>query len=138
MSRLILTDARPSTQFLAISQWHIAAQQPPSLKAIAPWEACGDLWRSVGLSGSDFLDTVPDAQSFYSEQFARGGVFEISNMDLINKLIIKGQKGTEDFCEMYKRHPLAHPYVRFQARAPCEEWRLMRPSACSGMTSDPT
>ncbi|POY74196.1 hypothetical protein BMF94_2770 [Rhodotorula taiwanensis] len=75
--------------FLAISQWHIAAQQPPSLKAIAPWEACGDLWR---------------------EQFARGGVFEISNMDLINKLIIKGQKGTEDFCEMYKRHPLAHPY----------------------------
>lgn len=42
----------------------------------------------------------------------RGGVFEISNMDLINKLIIKGQQGTEDFCEMYKRHPLAHPYVR--------------------------
>jgi predicted acyl esterase len=33
-------------QFLAISQWHIAAQQPPSLKAIAPWEGCGDLFRS--------------------------------------------------------------------------------------------
>lgn len=27
--------------FLAISQWHIAALQPPSLKAIAPWEGCG-------------------------------------------------------------------------------------------------
>lgn len=34
-------------QFLAISQWHIAAQQPPSLKAIAPWEGCGDLFRLV-------------------------------------------------------------------------------------------
>ena len=66
------------SQFLAISQWHIAAQQPPSLKAIAPWEGCGDLFR---------------------EQFARGGVFDISNMDLINKLIIRGQNGTEDFAE---------------------------------------
>ncbi|GAA6018961.1 hypothetical protein JCM10207_009214 [Rhodosporidiobolus poonsookiae] len=75
--------------FLAISQWHIAAQQPPSLKAIAPWEGCGDLFR---------------------EQFARGGVFEISNMDLINKLIIKGQEGTEDFAEMYDREPLHSPY----------------------------
>ncbi|GAA5931724.1 hypothetical protein JCM3775_000024 [Rhodotorula graminis] len=75
--------------FLAISQWHIAAQQPPSLKAIAPWEGCGDLFR---------------------EQFCRGGIFEISNMDLINKLIIKGQKGTEDFAEMYAREPLHSPY----------------------------
>jgi predicted acyl esterase len=40
----------------------IAAQQPPSLKAIAPWEGCGDLFR---------------------EQFVRGGVFEISNMELV-------------------------------------------------------
>ncbi|SCZ87303.1 BZ3500_MvSof-1268-A1-R1_Chr2-2g04769 [Microbotryum saponariae] len=82
--------------FLAISQWHIAAQQPPSLKAIAPWEGCGDLFR---------------------EQFARGGVFEISNMDLINKLIIKGNNGVEDFAEMCKskfrsddREPLHSPY----------------------------
>ncbi|BGO99601.1 Alpha/Beta hydrolase fold [Rhodotorula toruloides] len=75
--------------FLAISQWHIAAQQPPSLKAIAPWEGCGDLFR---------------------EQFVRGGVFEISNMDLINKLIIKGNNGTEDFFEMYEREPLHSPY----------------------------
>ncbi|BGP09062.1 hypothetical protein JCM10049v2_004917 [Rhodotorula toruloides] len=75
--------------FRAISQWHIAAQQPPSLKAIAPWEGCGDLFR---------------------EQFVRGGVFEISNVDLINKLIIKGNNGTEDFFEMYEREPLQSPY----------------------------
>ena len=30
---------------LAICQWHIAATQPPSLKAIAPWEGSGDLYR---------------------------------------------------------------------------------------------
>ncbi|BGP63315.1 hypothetical protein NBRC10512v2_004655 [Rhodotorula toruloides] len=75
--------------FRAISQWHIAAQQPPSLKAIAPWEGCGDLFR---------------------EQFVRGGVFEISNVHLINKLIIKGNNGTEDFFEMYEREPLQSPY----------------------------
>ncbi|GAA5875201.1 hypothetical protein JCM8547_005549 [Rhodosporidiobolus lusitaniae] len=50
-----------------------------SLKAIAPWEGCGDLFR---------------------EQFVRGGVFEISNMDLINKLMIKGKQGTEDSTTM--------------------------------------
>ncbi|KAK3649243.1 hypothetical protein LTR56_007084 [Elasticomyces elasticus] len=31
--------------YLAISQWFIAAQQPPSLKAIAPWEGLSDLYR---------------------------------------------------------------------------------------------
>ncbi|KAM0789203.1 hypothetical protein ACM66B_000048 [Microbotryomycetes sp. NB124-2] len=81
--------AMGGNSFLAISQWHIAAQQPPSLKCIAPFEGCGDLAR---------------------EQFCRGGVFDISNMDLINKLIIKGQKGTEDFAEMYDRQPLTSPY----------------------------
>lgn len=30
---------------LAIAQWFIAAQQPPSLKAIAPWEGLSDLYR---------------------------------------------------------------------------------------------
>ncbi|KAH7384874.1 Alpha/Beta hydrolase protein [Cadophora sp. MPI-SDFR-AT-0126] len=51
---------------LAISQWFIAAQQPPSLKAIAPWEGSGDIYR---------------------EQFCRGGWFSMSNFDLIAKAI---------------------------------------------------
>ncbi|KAG9524218.1 alpha/beta-hydrolase, partial [Aureobasidium melanogenum] len=37
---------------LAISQWNIASLQPPSLKAIAPWEGMDDIYR---------------------EQFCRGG-----------------------------------------------------------------
>lgn len=74
---------------LAISQWFVAALQPPSLKAIAPWEGCGDLFR---------------------EQFVRGGVFSMSNFDLITRLIIKGNGGVEDFAEMYRRSNLSNDY----------------------------
>ncbi|KAL9096132.1 MAG: hypothetical protein Q9165_001655 [Trypethelium subeluteriae] len=74
---------------LAISQWFIGATQPPSLKAIAPWEGAGDLFR---------------------EQFCRGGVFSMSNFDLITEKIIKGPSGVEDFAEMYRRSPVANQY----------------------------
>ncbi|KAK7543031.1 Alpha/Beta hydrolase protein [Phyllosticta paracitricarpa] len=74
---------------LAISQWFTAALQPPSLKAIAPWEGAADLFR---------------------EQFCRGGVFSMSNFDLITKEIIKGNSGVEDFAEMYRRSPTANAY----------------------------
>jgi hypothetical protein len=89
---------------LAISQYFIAATQPPSLKAIAPWEGLGDMYR---------------------EQFNRGGVYvwvnrrhplsetnfpvpcgliryNISNFNLIAKLIIQGSGGVEDFEIMCK------------------------------------
>jgi predicted acyl esterase len=75
---------------LAIVQWFIAALQPPSLKAIAPWEGCGDLYR---------------------EQFARGGIYA---GDLFDKLIVKymlqGHNGIESFREMFKQHPLANDW----------------------------
>ncbi|KAM0368770.1 hypothetical protein ACHAPK_006429 [Fusarium culmorum] len=75
---------------LAIIQWFIAALRPPSLKAIAPWEGCGDLYR---------------------EQFARGGIYA---GDLFDKLIVKymlqGHKGIESFREMFKKHPLANDW----------------------------
>ncbi|EKG17702.1 Peptidase S9/S15 [Macrophomina phaseolina MS6] len=74
---------------LAISQWFVAALRPPSLKAIAPWEGMGDLFR---------------------EQFCRGGIFSMSNFDLITKEIIKGGSGVEDFAEMYRRCPTANVY----------------------------
>ncbi|KAH8602375.1 Alpha/Beta hydrolase protein [Bisporella sp. PMI_857] len=73
---------------LAIVQWFIAALKPPSLKAIAPWEGCGDLFR---------------------EQFARGGIYA---GDLFDKLIVKymlsGNYGMESFREMFREHPLAN------------------------------
>ncbi|RDW87854.1 hypothetical protein BP5796_03548 [Coleophoma crateriformis] len=76
---------------LAISQWFIASQQPPSLAAIAPWEGSGDLFR---------------------EQFCRGGWFSMSNFDLIAKAIVRGKStsGLEDFEEMYRRSNVSNQF----------------------------
>ncbi|KAK8070561.1 hypothetical protein PG997_010764 [Apiospora hydei] len=73
---------------LAIIQWFIAALRPPSLKAIAPWEGCGDLYR---------------------EQFGRGGIYAGDLFDkLIVKYMLKGRHGMESFKEMWKQHPLSN------------------------------
>lgn len=73
---------------LAIIQWFIAALQPPSLKAIAPWEGCGDLYR---------------------EQFARGGIYGGDLFDnLIVKYMLRGRHGMESFRKMFESHPLAN------------------------------
>ncbi|PVH98843.1 alpha/beta-hydrolase [Periconia macrospinosa] len=77
---------------LAIIQWHVASLQPPHLAAIAPWEGSGDIYR---------------------EQFCRGGVFSMSNFDLITKFIIKTNNpggGIEDMAEMYRRSPVSNAY----------------------------
>ncbi len=75
---------------LAIVQWFIAALRPPSLKAIAPWEGCGDLFR---------------------EQFARGGIYAGDLFDkLIVKYMLRGHNGMESFREMFKQHPLANSW----------------------------
>ncbi|KAL2859501.1 X-Pro dipeptidyl-peptidase C-terminal non-catalytic domain-containing protein [Aspergillus pseudodeflectus] len=76
---------------LAISQWFVASQQPPSLKAIAPWEGSGDIYR---------------------EQFCRGGWFSMSNFDLITNEIVRGpaSSGIEDMEEMYRRSPVSSPF----------------------------
>ncbi|KAI7265433.1 alpha/beta-hydrolase [Hortaea werneckii] len=77
--------------YLAISQWFIASQSPPSLKAIAPWEGLSDLYR---------------------EQFCRGGWFSMHNFDLITKEILRGKptSGIEDVAEMYRRSPTMTPF----------------------------
>jgi predicted acyl esterase len=67
---------------LGITQYFVAQQQPPSLKAIAPWEACSDLYR---------------------EQFGRGGMWHGDFFDYISSVFIQGRHGMEDFREMYRR-----------------------------------
>ncbi|KAL4878105.1 alpha/beta-hydrolase [Aspergillus karnatakaensis] len=74
---------------LRIVQWFIAALRPPSLKAIAPWEAAGDLYR---------------------EQFVRGGVWDSGLFDFITAHIIQGNNGLESFAEMYRRSPLQNSF----------------------------
>ena len=75
---------------LAIAQWFIAQQHPPHLKAIAPWEGCGDLFR---------------------EQFVRGGIWAGNFFDHISGVMIQGRHGMEDFKEMYRRSGgVGNPY----------------------------
>ncbi|KAI4747542.1 hypothetical protein E4T50_02149 [Aureobasidium sp. EXF-12298] len=64
---------------LGIVQWFIAAQQLPSLKAIVPREACGDLYR---------------------EQVVRGGAWDNNLFEFIIEHGIRGKRGVEDFKEM--------------------------------------
>lgn len=88
---------------LAIIQWFIAALKPPSLKAIAPWEACGDLYR---------------------EQFVRGGIFDAGLFNFIIKHNIQGKGGIENFQEMYRRTQRADsPYWK-DKRANIKEIKL--------------
>ncbi|CBQ69125.1 conserved hypothetical protein [Sporisorium reilianum SRZ2] len=74
---------------LAICQWFIAAEAPPSLKCIAPWEACSDLFR---------------------EQFVRGGIWDYGLFGFIEKTTHRSRYGLENFPEMYRRNPLSNPY----------------------------
>lgn len=75
---------------LAIVQWFVAALRPPSLKAIAPWEGCGDLFR---------------------EQFVRGGIYGGDLFDhLIAKYMIQGRHGMESFRKMHEKAPLANEW----------------------------
>ncbi|KAE8308938.1 Alpha/Beta hydrolase protein [Aspergillus transmontanensis] len=74
---------------LAQSQWFIAAQQPPSLKAIAPWEGCADMYR---------------------ETFVRGGIYCGDLFDeLISKYVIHGRE-IEGIRAMFDKYPLANDY----------------------------
>ncbi|KAL3464891.1 Alpha/Beta hydrolase protein [Aspergillus heterothallicus] len=75
---------------LAIIQCFIAALQPPSLKAIAPLEGCGDLYR---------------------EQFCRGGMYGGSLFDqLIVRHMLRGRHGMESFRLAHEQRPLMNKW----------------------------
>jgi predicted acyl esterase len=75
---------------LAIVQWHIAAQNPPSLKAIAPWEGMSDIYR---------------------EQFGRGGIYGGELFEkLIQKYMLKGTNGIESFKKMWDADQLSNAF----------------------------
>lgn len=73
---------------LAMSQWFAAAEQPPHLAAIAPWEGSADLYR---------------------EFFAPGGIpdpgFSLSVMDGL-----RSTARVEDFIAMAEKYPLINEY----------------------------
>jgi predicted acyl esterase len=54
--------------YIAINQWYVAAKQPPSLKAIVPWEGLADQYRDSFYRGGIFSFTFV---SFYMVEFYR-------------------------------------------------------------------
>ncbi len=75
---------------LAISQWHIAAQQPPHLACIAPWEGMSDMYRESLYEGG-----IP---SLTFTRFATVGA--------------AGLNGIDDQAGMAERYPFMNVYWR--------------------------
>ncbi len=74
---------------LAMIQWAAAAEQPPHLAAIAPWEGLIDTYREVTLRGG-----IPD-HKFHDADIAA---------------FIYGRSQTEDLTPMAERYPLMNGY----------------------------
>ena len=73
----------------AVGQWWAAAQNPPHLAAIAPWEGLADV---------------------YNEIICRGGIPETGFQELCVSLMT-GHGYAENASDMLEKHPLAsHPY----------------------------
>ncbi|KAL6242184.1 hypothetical protein RBB50_010732 [Rhinocladiella similis] len=74
--------------WLGTTQWFIAAEQPPSLKAMAPWEGLGD---------------------YYRESICRGGIPDHAFWGLLLEMFA-GQGRREDVVAMVERYPLWNEY----------------------------
>ena len=74
--------------YLAISQWFAAAEQPPHLAAIAPWEGMSDIYRDLVMRGG-----IPDLpfprqleRSFVGKNLRQDLVGEAERYSLMNDL----------------------------------------------------
>jgi predicted acyl esterase len=73
------------TSYLAVSQWFTAAEQPPHLAAINPWEGVSDVYRDLVMRGG-----MPDTG--FVRQLQDGSFF--------------GKNAKEDVLSEAERHPL--------------------------------
>ncbi len=73
------------TSYLAVSQWFTAAEQPPHLAAINPWEGVSDVYRDLVRRGG-----MPDTG--FAQQLQDGSFF--------------GRNRKEDILTEAERHPL--------------------------------
>lgn len=80
--------ALTGNSWLAITQWNVAALQPPHLAAIAPWEGLSDPYR---------------------DSTARGGIPDTVFTELITSGFA-GEGWAEDLAEMIRSHPLVDEY----------------------------
>lgn len=77
--------------YLAVSQWFTAAEQPPHLAAIAPWEGFSDVYRDLVL---------------------RGGIPEPGMAETLLKINFTGRNKMEDGVTAIRRYPLMNDYWR--------------------------
>jgi len=76
--------------YLAISQWYIAAEKPPHLTAIAPWEGFFDVYR---------------------QSISPGGIPTPAFQDMVLEGL-KGSGAAEDTAAMIDKYPLMNAYWR--------------------------
>lgn len=74
--------------YLAISQWFVAAEQPPHLAAIAPWEGMSDIYRDL---------------------VSRGGIPDFGFPHMLSRSFI-GKGLREDLAAEGEAHPLMDPF----------------------------
>ena len=83
--------------YLAISQWFVAAEQPPHLAAIAPWEGMSDIYRDL---------------------VARGGIPDPGFPQMLSRSFV-GQNRREDLVAEAESHPLLDGF--WETKIPCFE-----------------
>lgn len=85
--------ALSGNSWLAVSQWFIAAQQPPHLTVIAPWEGFSDVYRDI---------------------FMMGGIPDMDFLGMVNGLLW-GNNRIEDLVAAGKEYPLMNDYWESKA-----------------------
>ncbi|MGC9669794.1 CocE/NonD family hydrolase [Planosporangium sp. 12N6] len=81
--------AMSGNSYLAVSQWFTAAEQPPHLAAIAPWEGFSDLYRDIVL---------------------RGGIPDFGVVEQLRALNNIGNNNVEDVVAAAAKYPLMNDY----------------------------
>lgn len=82
--------AMAGNSWLAVSQWFTAAQRPPHLAAIAPWEGMSDYYRDMAVRGG-----IPTGDAF---------------CDFVLTHSVRGNATVEDIPAMITEHPLFDDY----------------------------
>ncbi|UQX10995.1 CocE/NonD family hydrolase [Candidatus Mycobacterium methanotrophicum] len=77
------------TSYLAVSQWFTAAEQPPHLAAINPWEGVSDVYRDLvmrgGMPDTGFAEQLQDG-SFFGKNRKEDVLAEAERCPLMNEL----------------------------------------------------
>lgn len=93
--------------YYAIMQWAVAAQRPPHLAAIAPWEGANDTYRDVGRHGGILSNVFPTLWEEYQLIPVQNGNADSHFRDMDDGAPIGGPKPlSSDELERKRTNPL--------------------------------